>query len=179
MITAAITSQYQAALAMFRCAVRSIPAARWNNPVDPNPAWRVAYHALYFTHLYLSGAESAFVPWARAMEEAESLGDPFVAPADAPVADGIYSTDDILEYADAIETMLPELVPIRPYDGPSGYSWIRISRFEHHIYTIRHLQHHTGQLFERARASGGEGLEWTGRGSAARIVMEEEAGERG
>jgi hypothetical protein len=165
-ITAAIVSQYQATLAMFRSAVTTIPPARWNDATDRNATWRIAYHALYFTHVYLLGSEDAYVPWGPGLVEAEGADEPFELRADAPE----YSVEQILAYADAIEAMLPEFVPVRPYDGASGISWISISRFEHHLYNIRHLQHHTGQIAERCRASGGGGIPWAGRGAAATII---------
>src|SRR4051812_29866930 len=113
-ITAAFISQYQAALAMFRNAITALPAERWDNPIDVNPTWRIAYHMLYFTHLYLSGSESLFEPWEKAMPEAESIGHPWIPPADAPVTDGMYSPEDILAYVDLIESKLDELVPAHP-----------------------------------------------------------------
>lgn len=165
-LTTALVSQYQAALAMFRNAVGALPAARWDDPADRNATWRIAYHALFFTQLYLSGSEEAFDPWIA--EDPATFDEPFELPAGTPAR----PVEQMLAYADAIEAMLPSLVPVIAYDGPSGFSWISISRFEHHIYNIRHLQHHTGQIAERARASGGDGLEWTGRGAAARIYDE-------
>jgi hypothetical protein len=162
-LTSAIISQYQAALEMFRNAVTAIPSARWDDPVDRNATWRIAYHVLFFTHLYLSGSEEAFEPW---IDEDVTFDEPFTLPAAAPARTVV----EMVAYADAIEGMLPALVPVRPLDGPSGFSWISICRLEHHLYNIRHLQHHTGQISERARASGGDGLSWTGRGPSARLM---------
>lgn len=168
LITASLTSQYQAALGMFRGAVTGMPSARWNDTSDVNATWRIAYHALFFTHLYLSGSEEAYAPWGPALVEATGADEPLALPADTVP----YSREQILAYADAIEAMLPAMVPLARYDGPSGFSWISISRFEHHLYNIRHLMHHTGQLAERTRAAGGGGLEWKGRGPAAIIVKD-------
>jgi hypothetical protein len=167
-LTGALISQYQAAFAMFRSAIAAMPPARWDNPTDRNRTWRIAWHALFFTHLYLSSSEAAFIPWERAPAGFDPHEDPFEAPGETPV----YTVNEILEYAEAIESMLASHVATTPYDGPSGFSWIRVARFEHHIRNIRHLQHHTGQLFERARAAGGEGLEWTGIGPSARTLSD-------
>ena len=30
--------------------------------------------------------------------------------------------------------------------GPSGFEWLKFTRAETHVYNIRHIQHHTGQL---------------------------------
>lgn len=165
-ISAAITSQYQAALAMFRSALAAVPAGRWDHPDDLNSTWRVAYHALYFTHLYLTGSLDDFVMWSGTSLPLDRETEPIELPAGTPAP----SVDEVLAYADAIEAMLPSLVGRTPYDGPSGFFWIHISRFEHHLYNIRHLMQHTGQLTERARANGGGGTAWSGRGSAAVLV---------
>jgi hypothetical protein len=36
-------------------------------------------------------------------------------------------------------------------DAASGFDWLPFNRFELHLYNMRHLQHHTGQLTERLR----------------------------
>jgi hypothetical protein len=39
-----------------------------------------------------------------------------------------------------------------------------LSRAELHIYNIRHIQHHAGQLSLRLRLETGEGVDWVGSG---------------
>ena len=42
----------------------------------------------------------------------------------------------------------------------SGFYWYRMSKLEHHLVNLRHIQHHTGQL---ATASGRKPIEaWSG-----------------
>ena len=43
--------------------------------------------------------------------------------------------------------------------GPSGFSWRRFSRGELHIYNIRHVQHHAGQMSAHLRRVAGATLD--------------------
>ncbi len=88
-IRAVIASQYSAALAMLEQAVTLCPEAVWDDRKSgANPAWHVAYHALFYTHLYAQPAESDFRPWPKHRAESHSL-DQDSAP---------YTRDEILEY---------------------------------------------------------------------------------
>jgi len=55
----AIVSQYLAALAMLRQAVAGCPDDLWLDKRYVNQAWNIAYHALFYTRLYLSASEAA------------------------------------------------------------------------------------------------------------------------
>jgi hypothetical protein len=39
-------------------------------------------------------------------------------------------------------------------EGPTGFSWLPFSRAEGHIYNLRHIQHHAGQLSAFLRRAG-------------------------
>jgi uncharacterized damage-inducible protein DinB len=43
-----------------------------------------------------------------------------------------------------LETIAAET--LQSLQAPSGFEWIKFSRGELHLYNIRHLQHHAGQL---------------------------------
>ena len=45
-----------------------------------------------------------------------------------------------------------------------GFSWYSVSKLEHQIVNIRHIQHHTAQLADRLRAATGDGVRWHGKG---------------
>ncbi len=62
--------------------------------------------------------------------------------------------DDTLGYVEVcraklLETMASETAT--SLEGPSGFSWLPISRGELHLYNIRHIQHHTGQMSAHLR----------------------------
>lgn len=64
MLRAALKSQYHAALAMLRDAIRRCPDDLWTNRGGGvTPFWRIAYHTLYYTHLYLQPSNRVFRPW--------------------------------------------------------------------------------------------------------------------
>jgi hypothetical protein len=75
-----LKSQYLAALAMLRQAVACCPEALWDDRVDKNRFWHVAYHALFYTHLYLQDTLETFVPWAQHRKQPPRRGAPAPAP---------------------------------------------------------------------------------------------------
>ena len=42
----------------------------------------------------------------------------------------------------------------------SGFSWYRMSKLEHQFVSIRHIQHHAGQLIDRVRSAADIGIGW-------------------
>ena len=65
LLRSVLKSQYHAALAMLREAVERCPADEWSSADHKNVFWQVAYHTLFFTHLYLQPDEAAFQLWAQ------------------------------------------------------------------------------------------------------------------
>ena len=58
-----LKSQYHASLAMLRETIERCPDALWTSGDYLNPFWRIAYHALYYTHFYLQPNADSFRPW--------------------------------------------------------------------------------------------------------------------
>jgi hypothetical protein len=157
-----IVGQFEAALAMLCHCVAACPAEHWEGRIANNTFRQVAYHALFFADFYLSPNEDAFQ-----LRELHRRGgderEPVVSPG--------LSKDETIQYAatcrqkaiDILSSETPETLI-----GPSGFSIRRISRLELHVYNIRHLQHHTGQLsayLRRVNPSLGEqALPWIGAG---------------
>jgi len=69
-----VVAQVRAALAMLRSAIEACPEKLWNREIDQNRFWSLAYHTVYFTHLYLSPSEDAFVPWQKKVEGKAGFG---------------------------------------------------------------------------------------------------------
>ncbi len=157
---ALLTSQYLAALAMLRNAMVACPDELWAGTQDTNQFWRIAYHALFYVDFYLSPSEEAFVPWEHGIIDANFMS------AELPArADGLppYNTRaELLAYADTIAAGLRERLAADPLEQYSGFEWISFSRTELHVYSIRHAQHHAGQLTERLAANGHRGATWIG-----------------
>ena len=73
-VQGALKSQYHASLAMLKQAIEQCPDDLWAGGSYPIAFWRVAYHALFFTHLYLQPDEQAFRPWEHHRKEYQFLG---------------------------------------------------------------------------------------------------------
>ncbi len=146
-----IRSQYLATLEMLKQAIEKCPDALWNDPTDKNKFWHVAYHALFYTHLYLQPTEQDFRPWAK-HRKAHDLSEP----ADP------YSKEEVLEYLAFCQQQVIDLVPQLNFDAESGFYWLPLNKAELQIYTIRHLQQHAGELMERLGSRAGIDVDWVG-----------------
>ena len=154
--------QYRASLEMLSHAVTQCPEALWLAAERQNRFWHIAYHAVFFTHLYLQPSEAEFRPWARHRPNYQFLGTTPWPPYERPTIDAPYSQADVLEYRDLCLGEIETRVPAGDLDAPSGFPWLRFSRLEVHLYNIRHLQHHAAQLIDRLRTGSGIGIGWVG-----------------
>lgn len=141
-IARALLGQFEASLTMLANCIAACPEDRWDLPIAKYPFWVVAYHTLYCTDGYLIASEQdwkphpKFHPGGRADIDAEYPTKRFTAPT-------------LLEYVDfcrqrAIEVLGAETA--ESLAGPSGFARLAFSRAELHMYSLRHIQHHTGQL---------------------------------
>lgn len=153
-LPAVVRSQYRAALAMLQQAVEACPAALWHAPADQPKFWQVAYHALFYTHLYLQPSEADFHPWARHMPAAHDLS---AAPAAA-----LYSPADLLEYLALCRQQVDAHTAHLDPEAPSGFDWLLFTKLELQFYTIRHIQQHAGELMGRLGANATRALDWVG-----------------
>ena len=71
---AIISSQYLASLEMLKQTITRCPESIWNSPADKTKFWHIAYHALFYTHLYLQDTEKDFTPWRLHRPEYQFLG---------------------------------------------------------------------------------------------------------
>jgi len=154
---ASILSQYRASLAMLRQAIELCPEDLWRDTQYRNRYWHIAYHTLFYAHLYVNASEAEFVPWSKHRAECRMLGGEI---------EGIeaYSKSELLEYLLICLAEIEDNVPKVALDGPSGFDWLPFSRLEAHIYNIGHIHQHTGQLGERLRTVCDVGIKWVGRG---------------
>lgn len=162
---AIICSQYLAALGMLQAAIRQCPDVLWDDATDKSKFWHVAYHALFYTQLYLQETEKDFVPWAKYRKEYHFMGPLPWPPHRLPVIGEPYSKADILEYVAFCQQKVKERLPQTDLAAPSGFDWLPFNKFELQIYTIRHLQQHAGELMERLGSRAGLDVDWIGQGS--------------
>ena len=156
-LTATLKSQYYASLSMLRQAIDACPPELWTTDRYANPFWQVAYHTLFYTHLYLQPAEADFVPWERHREGYNSFG------GEGPSNPVPYSVEEIQSYWHHCHDMVDSAVDrLDLTSAESGFYWYRMSKLEHQFVNIRHIQHHTGQLSDRLRQEADRGVEWVG-----------------
>jgi hypothetical protein len=153
-----IISQYLAALEMLKEAIDQCPSSIWNDPSDKTKFWQIAYHALFYTHLYLQDSEEDFTPWSEHREGYHSLGQ---VPS-RPETVEHYEKDSVLEYVAFCQQQVAERVPQLNLEGASGFHWLPFDKFELQFYTIRHIQQHAGELMERLGTRADLELPWVG-----------------
>ena len=158
-LAATLKSQYYASLAMLREAIDTCPAELWNSDRYVNPFWHVAYHTLFYTHLYLQPAEADFVPWERHREGHNR----FATGPDEGLILTPYSVEEVQSYWKHCQDMVESAVDrLDLTSSESGFYWYRMSKLEHQFVNLRHIQHHTGQLADRLRQDADRGVEWVG-----------------
>lgn len=156
-----IKSQYQAALSMLEQAITKCPEDLWTSSAYQNRYWHVAYHGLFYTHLYLQPTEADFQPWAKHREESQFMGPLPWPPHRGPNIGTPYTQEEVLAYLAFCRQEVNTQVDGLDWDGPSGFDWLPMNKLELQLYTIRHLQQHTGELSERLGALGIE-IHWVG-----------------
>ena len=145
----ALKGQYHAALDMLKGAITDCPDEIWTGGTPPRSFWRLVYHTLFFTHLYLEVGEQDFVAWELHRDEVESDQERErlnVAP---------YSKEEMLAYWEIVDAMVDRQLDKVDLSAPeSGFSWYKIPKLDHIILNIRHIQEHSGQLRDRLLESG-------------------------
>jgi hypothetical protein len=152
-IPAILISQYYASLEMLKQTITQCPESIWNEAGDKNKFWQVAYHALFFTHLYVADSEEAFIPWSKHRDGYDDFdGQPVVEP---------YDKDTVLEYLAFCQQEVAERVPRLNLEESFGGR--PYTKLELQIYSIRHIMQHTGELMERLGSRTGAEIDWVGR----------------
>jgi hypothetical protein len=159
-----IISQYLAALEMLKQTIVQCPDALWDNPDDKTKVWHIAYHVLFYTHLYLQDSEQTFTPWAKHREEYQFMGPLPWPPHALPKIGEPYEKESVLEYVAFCKEEVKKQVPQLDLDAASGFSWLPFGKLELQFYNIRHLQQHAGELMERLGERAGLEFRWVGMG---------------
>lgn len=154
-LRSALKSQYHASLSMLRTAIRRCPDALWTRRNShANHFWRIAYHTLYSTHLYLQANNRAFRPWDRHQRGVQHMNTPLKNKRP-------YTKAEVLAYWGVCRSMVDDAVDALDLSDPhSGFSWYKIPKMEHQIVNIRHIQYHQAQLADRLREETGAGVGW-------------------
>lgn len=161
-LKAALVSQFGAALDMLESAVTRCPAALWA-AAPTNAFWHVAYHALFYVQLYLQPTEADLVPWDKRRPNLNFLGPLPWPPHERPAIGEPYTKEDVLGYLALCRRELHAQTASVDFDAPSGFDWItRMGKLELQLYSLRHLQHHVGELSTMLLLHDGTEVDWVG-----------------
>ena len=161
-----LTAQFEASLCMLGECIEKCPPEHWDTPIARYPFWQVAYHTLCYVDFYLSRGEAAW----RARLGERGLHPKGRAELEDEYPSRRFEKAELMEYVAICRAMLAGAMGAETDEtlkGPSGFSRLAFSRAELHIYSIRHIQHHTGQLgacLRRVGAAGDMDLRWVGTG---------------
>jgi hypothetical protein len=157
-IVLVVQAQYRAALEMLRQAIVQCPPEVWDDPQDKDKYWHIAYHTLFYAHLYLQTTRAEFVPWSKHRAHYNT----FTPPDEVSRADEAYTRDEALDYLEVCLAQVAERVPQLDWSAASGFDWLPFDKLELQFYSIRHIQQHAGQLMERLSARTGIEVNWVG-----------------
>ena len=151
---------------MLRETIERCPDGVWLSKEHLNSFWQIAYHALFFTHLYLQPNEAAFRPWKHHQSEVQNpdgIGGEPDPKSTLPLIPEPYTKAQVLEYWMVCDAMVDDAIDAIDLTSiESGFSWYKVPKLEHQIISIRHIQHHMAQLADRVRSSAGIGTKWVG-----------------
>ncbi|MEI7833414.1 MAG: DinB family protein [bacterium] len=158
-IRSALKSQYHCTLDMLEAVIEQCPEPCWVSPDHTAPCWQIAYHALFYTHMYLQRDIDSFRPWEQHLPEYQFIG---ALPNGAiPRIGAPYSKENILAYLALCRAMVDSCVDAMDLNAPEcGFPWYTMGKLEHQLNNIRHVQHHTAQLNDRLKRYTGTGVKW-------------------
>jgi hypothetical protein len=160
---AALKAQYHAAMAMLKQTIEQCPDDLWAGGSNPVAHWRVVYHTLFFTHMYLHPNVQVFRPWQHHRDQHECLGDLPYPPYGRPKIGDPYTRPQMPDYWRFCDEMIDTAVDHLDLDAQEcGFPWYQLPKLDHQINNIRHLQHHAALLAGRLRQACGLDVEWIG-----------------
>jgi hypothetical protein len=177
-VRAALKTQYHAALAMLRHAVELCPDDLWTGGGHRNKCWQIAYHTLFFAHAYSQRDREAFHPWKHHREDnqyPDAIPGPPDPESDLPLLPSPYTKEQVLAYWDVVDGMIDGAVDALDVFSPeTGFpNYPSISKLEHQLVNVRHIQHGAAQIADRVRATAGLGVDWVGAGRGRRAAAVE------
>lgn len=164
-IKQSLLAQYRAALSTLGQALDRCPESEWHEAHGDFPFSQVVFHTLIFTDLYLEAGPAGLKAQTFHEENREFFKNYEELEPVEPT--NTYDREGCRRYLAfcfekcrrvCAEEGEEELL------GPSGFERRPPSRLELHLYNIRHIQHHAGQLGLRLQPITGQELDWVTRG---------------
>ena len=157
-IRSVVCSQFNSTLDMLQQCIEKCPDSLWSDAQDRNPTWRVIYHALFFTDLYLQERAEDFQVWRIHQPDLEDLGAPARDMDGKPVMP--LTRDTLLDYLRHCRGQVEQRTAQLDPEAASGFHWLPFNKLETQFYNIRHIQLHTGELAERLWVRAGVEVGW-------------------
>ncbi len=159
-----VTHQYEASLSMLKAGVERCPDTLWNSVGANYKFCQLVFHTLIFTDLYLDQDEASFYRQSFHQHNQSFFADYEEFGDQLPMR--LYDKASILVYLEHCRLKVSAVMSGETEDTLNAPAGTRpsLSRAELHIYNIRHIQHHAGQLSLRLRRETGEGIRWVGSG---------------
>ena len=146
--------------------VDKCPDDLWTSGKHPRPFWRIAFHAAYYTHLYLGQNEAAYEPWPDRADGCPELWQSprDVEPYELPEDFAPYTKTQVLNYLAFVDGLIdPTVSSLDLAAQETGISWYKnMTKLSHQLMNLRHLQGHVGQLSELLMARAID-TKWVGK----------------
>ncbi|MBE2268279.1 MAG: DinB family protein [Anaerolinea sp.] len=144
-----IWRQFEPTILYLERTMRACPDHLWcasmwdtrDKPKEMAQVWYVAYHALFWLDLYLTGTEDGFLPPApfALIEQYD----------DGPIPERVYTKDELLAYLDGCRQRCYATIQALTEDAAErncAFGWGEVSFFGLLIYNLRHVQEHSAQI---------------------------------
>lgn len=155
-----LLNQYHAGLQMLNVTIERCPDELWIDDTYSNVYWRIVYHTLYYTALYGGGGLKNFNRFEHHRPDLHMLGE--CNHEGEKIETGKpYTRLEMLGYSQLVSESLDIAIAVG-IDQPHDMDWMPLQGLELHLYNLRHLQHHTGQLVERLHSKNISGIAWLG-----------------
>lgn len=165
-LQAVLGSQYHAALDMLCQGIERCPESVWFDESPTNAVWQIAYHTLFFAHLYLQPTQADFRPWEghqANVQNPDGIAGPPDPNSSLPLLPKPYAKEQVLAYWRFCNEMVNSAIERIDLLSPeSGFPWYKVSKLEHQLINIRHIQHGAAQIADRVRQAARIGVDWVG-----------------
>ncbi len=157
----ALWRQFGAAINMLENAMRACPDSVWGNRSLLPEFWYTAFHTLFYLDFYLSDSVPGFTPPPPfTLDELDERG---ILP------ERVYTKEELQRYLDhgraKCRARIAGLTEAEA-NNRCGFEWLDLSVAEVLLYTLRHVQHHAGQLNTILSQNGAKAPRWVRKTAA-------------